>query len=124
MPGLKSASLISLGQLTDDGCDVRMNDKKLKVTKEKETIMTGHRNFTDGLYDVHITKKKDKRYDIDIIAMNKLNILLEQRMLQDKQEQKTQKKQLQNTIKKLKHNNLKKFEKSNVIIQKNKNRQS
>ena len=112
VPGLKSASLISLGQLADDGCDVRINDKRLKVTKEKETIMTGHRNYTDGLYDVHITKTKDKRYDIDKIAMTKLNMILEQRILQDKQ--------LQNAKKKLNHDELREIEKSNVIIQRNK----
>ena len=52
LPGLKSATLILLGQLADDGCTSILNDYKLEVIKEGETILTGFRNPTDGLYDI------------------------------------------------------------------------
>ena len=47
---LKSANLISLGQLADDGCKVHLDDKALLVHKKGKTILTGTRNETDGLY--------------------------------------------------------------------------
>ena len=49
LPGLKSASLISIGQLCDDGCNVLLNDKKLYALKNKEIIIEGDRKFSDGL---------------------------------------------------------------------------
>ena len=33
LPGLKSASLISIGQLCDDGCNVLLNNRKLYAMK-------------------------------------------------------------------------------------------
>ena len=54
VPQLKSSSLISLGQLCDDGCDVLLNKKDLKVFKDTRLILKGHRNLTDGLWDILI----------------------------------------------------------------------
>ena len=45
-------SLISLGQLTDDNCTIILNKKFLHVIKNFKCILTGHRNFTDGLWDI------------------------------------------------------------------------
>ena len=36
LPGLKSASLISIGQLCDDGCNVLLNNKKLLAIKNNQ----------------------------------------------------------------------------------------
>ena len=48
VPQLKSSSLISLGKLCDDGCNVLLNKKDLKVFKNTKLILKGHRNLTDG----------------------------------------------------------------------------
>ena len=49
---LKSASLLSLGQLCDDNCVVILHKKYLVVQNKNAIIMTGNRNNTDGLWDV------------------------------------------------------------------------
>ena len=36
VPGLKSSSLLSLGQLCDDGCNVLLNKQKMYSIKDKE----------------------------------------------------------------------------------------
>ena len=54
MPQLKSSSSISLGQLCDDGCNVLLNKKDLKVFKDTKLILKGCRNLSDGLWDIPI----------------------------------------------------------------------
>ena len=58
LPGLKSTSLISLGQLFDDDCDVLLQKQKMFVVKDKHIIMQGTRNSNDGLWDIPIYKTK------------------------------------------------------------------
>ena len=53
-PHLSSASLLSLGQLCDDDCKIYLDKQSMKVYKENKLILTGTRNFTDGLWDVSI----------------------------------------------------------------------
>ena len=52
LPKLKSASLISLGRLCDDDCDILLNKHKMEVTKNGKYVCTGYRNVHDGLWDV------------------------------------------------------------------------
>ena len=52
LPGLSNTSLLSLGQLADDGCIILLTKTHLKVLKNFETILTGFRNKQDGLWDV------------------------------------------------------------------------
>ena len=61
LPHLRSASLISLGQICDSDCTVVMNNTKLYAVKsnnikididENNIVMKGHRNHRDGLYDI------------------------------------------------------------------------
>ena len=61
LPQLQSSSLISLGQLCDDDCQVHLDKKKLKVYKNKEIILRGIRNRRDGLWDMllHQPLKED-----------------------------------------------------------------
>ena len=54
LPQLKSASLISLGQLCDDQCIVLLNKKKILVCKNNKEIINGHRNPNNGLWDIPI----------------------------------------------------------------------
>ena len=61
LPNLKNTSLLSLGQLCDDNCEVWLNKKSLKVIKDNKTIITGERNNTDGLWDVRIPIKNNTK---------------------------------------------------------------
>ena len=54
LPELRSSSLISLGQLCDDNCNIILNKKKLTVYKDKEIVLEGKRNNQDGLWDIPI----------------------------------------------------------------------
>jgi hypothetical protein len=57
MPELKSSSLISLGQLADDGCSILLNKTKLFAIKENEIVLKGERNIHDGLWDIPVYKR-------------------------------------------------------------------
>ena len=56
LPQLRSASLISVGKLCDDGCTVHFDNNKMQVHKNDQIIMSGIRNHEDGLYDIPIAK--------------------------------------------------------------------
>ena len=64
LPGLKSSSLISLGQLCDDNCNVLLTKTHLYVIKNKKIILTGTRNINDGLWDIPIQRKINNNYKI------------------------------------------------------------
>ena len=49
LPTLKSASLISMGQLCDNECKVVLDRNNLAVVKNKNVILRGQRNITVGL---------------------------------------------------------------------------
>jgi len=66
---LTSESLLSIGQLCDEGCIAIFLKRKLYIFKNNECILKGNRNFRDGLWDVPfpdskmnyiVTKDKDK----------------------------------------------------------------
>ena len=54
LPGLKNSSLLSLGQLCDDGCQILLDKKALFVVKEDELVMEGYRNEGDLLWDIPV----------------------------------------------------------------------
>ena len=56
LPSLKSASLISIGQLCDDNCEVFLNKTSLVAVKNDDIILEGIRNPTDGLWDIPVRK--------------------------------------------------------------------
>lgn len=58
-PNLKT-SLLSVGQLCDDDCDVLFNKNYMKVEKHGNVILNGIRNRTDGLWDVHFNQDTEK----------------------------------------------------------------
>ena len=58
LPQLKSALMISIGQLYDGNFDVHLNKRKLYAFKESELILEGNRNTSDGLWDILVQKKK------------------------------------------------------------------
>ena len=56
LPGLKCASVISIGQLCDNGCNILLNKYKLTTVKIKRIILEGYRNYSNGLWDIPIHK--------------------------------------------------------------------
>ena len=56
-PGLKNASLLSIGQLCDNGCLALFDKYKLFIFKDNKIILQGFRNFYDGLWDVKFPRK-------------------------------------------------------------------
>ena len=49
LPGMKNASLQSIGQMCDKGCMAIFTKKDLKVIYNNKLILQGHRNPNDGL---------------------------------------------------------------------------
>ena len=58
---LTSSSLLSVGQLCDDGCKVNFDDGHMIVSKDKSIILQGTRNKRDGLYDVTLKQHKSSQ---------------------------------------------------------------
>ena len=56
LPGLSSASLVSIGKLCDDDCKVFLDKKILIAVKEDKVILEGKRNNNDGLWDIPVYK--------------------------------------------------------------------
>jgi len=71
LPHLRNCSLLSLGQLADDGCITVLEDHEINIFKKKNKtlrgiphykhhlkqehcILSGHRNYSDGLWDINI----------------------------------------------------------------------
>ena len=75
LPKLQSASLVSLGQLCDDDCEVNLNKKFLHVIKGKKEIIKGYRNSTDGLWDIPIPVylKSPKKQHASVIIQKQTN---------------------------------------------------
>ena len=61
LPGLNSASFLSISQLCDDGCNIYLNKKIIIAVKDKEIILEGTRSYTDGLWDILAQKKINNR---------------------------------------------------------------
>ena len=51
---LHSASLLSVGKLCNDHCEVTFRKTDMVATKNGATILHGNRNLTDGLWDVEL----------------------------------------------------------------------
>ena len=69
VPGLKSASLISVGALCDDNCTVHFDKKEVRVIKNTELVMQGIRNPTDGLWELPFAKIPNAKNE-------KLNVII------------------------------------------------
>jgi len=57
-PNLNNESLLCIGQLCDDGCIAIFEKLKLSIVKNGKIILSGHRNFVDGLWDVPFQQNK------------------------------------------------------------------
>ena len=56
-PGLTNESLLSIGQLCDQGCVAIFDKYKLHILRHGKQILTGDRNLKDGLWDVPFKEK-------------------------------------------------------------------
>ena len=65
LEGLSSASLISIGQLCDDDCIAIFDKRSLKIYKHNTLVLTGKRNWTDGLWDIFLPR--DPKQQINVI---------------------------------------------------------
>ena len=54
VPGIKPNSLISIGQLCDSGCIATLNAETADISFEGNTILTGIRNPTSGLWQTDL----------------------------------------------------------------------
>jgi hypothetical protein len=68
---LKSASLISLGQLCDDNCQVQLDKDSLQVYKNDVLILQGHSNRANGLWDIPLSMPPLRQHANVIIHKNK-----------------------------------------------------
>ena len=55
--GLTNTSLISIGQLCDDNCTAIFEKTNLRVYKNNILVVSGIRNFKDGLWDIVLGKQ-------------------------------------------------------------------
>ena len=56
LPNLKNSSLLPIGQLCDDNCNVTLDKEKMLVYKNNKVILKGYRNKLDGLWDVKVPR--------------------------------------------------------------------
>ena len=77
LPGLKSTSLLSLGQICDDNCQVHLTKHNITILKNNQKIIEGYRNITDGLWDIVIPTKQTCAKPPPISEnKNKLNVII------------------------------------------------
>ena len=75
--GLTNQSLLSLGQLVDNGCIILLNKKYMHFFKNFELILKGIRNQTDGLWDVPIPKHKNHHMNVITPVKQHTNVLIQ-----------------------------------------------
>ena len=57
LPGLTHISLISIGKLCDTGFQATFDQTSVNITNHGDTIMTGHHDFTTGLWHIPLTMR-------------------------------------------------------------------
>ena len=60
-------SLISLGQLANDNCTIVLTKDNLNVFKNYRCILQGHRNHSDGLWDIPLHKHVPQQHKLNVI---------------------------------------------------------
>ena len=70
--GLYSASLISLGQLCDNGCIAILDNNYINILKFPKLISKEHQNQLDGIWYILITNTIQHRAHA-IITIDKIN---------------------------------------------------
>ena len=75
LPGLHNNSLLSLGQLADDGCMILLSKIYMHVFKNFELILKGFRNNIDGLWDVPLQLHPNGKPNYCPTMPNKLSVI-------------------------------------------------
>ena len=57
LPGITHSSLISIGQLFDAGFQATFDQTSVNITNHGDTILTGHPDFTTGLWRIPLTMR-------------------------------------------------------------------
>ena len=57
-PNLTNESLLSVGQICDDDCEVVFDKTNVKIIKNNNNIMQGRRSPYDKLFDIYLTPAK------------------------------------------------------------------
>ena len=57
-PQLTSASLLSITQLCDAGCQAIFDKDTIKIIKDGKTLLTGYRNFVNNLWEITLGSQK------------------------------------------------------------------
>ena len=78
LPQLQT-SLISLGQLADTGCHIHLNKDTLKVYHNFKRILTGHRNKSDGLWDIPLLPQNRNVTKTSSPYLHKSNVIIPKR---------------------------------------------
>jgi hypothetical protein len=76
LDGITNASLISIGQLCDDDCVAVLDKKAIKVFKNQQCVLQGHRNITDGLWDIAIPTPSGAQPNIPLSPRQHLNAII------------------------------------------------
>jgi hypothetical protein len=58
LPELKNSSLISIGKLCDAGCIAKFDKNHVVIQQNGNTIITGDRNPTNGLWNIPLTNQR------------------------------------------------------------------
>ncbi|GFH54654.1 hypothetical protein CTEN210_11130 [Chaetoceros tenuissimus] len=58
--GITNSTLISVGKLCDDGCEVTFTRDIALITKNGEILLTGDQNPIDSLWDIHLPLQQGK----------------------------------------------------------------
>ena len=54
MKDLRSATLLSVGQLCDDKCTIVLDKQNATIYKNNKVVLSGVRNLQDGLWDIKL----------------------------------------------------------------------
>ena len=64
VPGLKSSSMLSLGLLCDDGCNIILDKHNMYAIKYKEVVIEGEQNHHYGIWDIIIPSYTNYRRSV------------------------------------------------------------
>ena len=74
-PKITNSSLLSIGKLCDDNCIAIFSKNDMKIVKDKDLILTGKRNLSDGLWDVELDQST---------STEKLNVIIQKKQSKEK----------------------------------------
>jgi hypothetical protein len=78
-PDLKSASLVSIGQLCDVGCQAHFSKNDLIINNaNQQVVLKGNRNSNNGLWNINLSNQKPQPSANAILSLDKTKVELAQ----------------------------------------------